>query len=448
MKIPMSPPDLKELVGRASADELVTAWGSRLTDAKGRYLHWDEMRHRAPPDGLTLEQWWLGTAFSRINSSRPVPLTDTGGEAFWFCNADAIQEMVHHIDQQASGQILSDQQVMNAQSSDRYLVSSLVEEAITSSLLEGAATTRAIAKDLLRSGRRPVDTAERMIVNNFEAMEAVRQLAESGEPLTPDAVLELHHIVTAETLEQATDAGALQGEDDERVAIVWDDGTVLHRPPPASDLPERLDALCRFANGETGDGFIHPVVQAIVLHFQVGYDHPFADGNGRVARALFYWSLLRHGYWLAQYLSISAVLRRAPAQYARSYLYVETDGNDLTYFILHQLRVIAQALDGLRDYLARKATEVREVEVLLRGNVPLNYRQTVAVNAALRDRDRSFTIKAHARFHQVTIQSARTDLLGLEELGLFEKQKVGKRFVFTPAANLTDRLRTLSAGSD
>lgn len=445
MKIPLSPPVLADLMQQVAPEELVSLVGSaHPVDAKGRYLHWDQMRHRKPPENLTLERWWTGTALSRRVSSRSVPLLSIAGSPFRFSNVDQIQEMVHRIDQQASGHILADQQVMNPQSSDRYLVSSLVEEAITSSLLEGAATTRRIAKELLQSGRRPVDKAERMIVNNFMAMEATRRLAEGGGRLTPDDVLELHGIVASGTLEYEADVGHLQTSDDERVAIVWDDGTVLHRPPPAVELPERLKSLCRFANEEFGEGFIHPVVRAIVLHFWIGYDHPFADGNGRVARALFYWAMLKHGYWLAQYLSISSILRKAPAQYARSYLYVETDDNDLTYFIIHQLQVIERAIEGLRDYLSRKAAEVHEVESLLRGNVPLNHRQVVVVGNALRDAQQTFTIKAHAQFQRVAIQSARTDLLGLEELGLFGKRRIGKRFVFTPAADLAKRLRALA----
>ena len=445
MKVPLSPPDIASLLSDARAEDLVALVASaRPVDAKGRYLHWDEMRHRQPPEELTTEQWWLGTALSRQVSSRSLPLSSIDGSPFRFSNVDQIQEMVHRIDQQASGQILTDQQVMNRQSSDRYLVSSLEEEAITSSLLEGAATTRRIAKELLRSGRRPADRGERMIVNNYAAMEAARRLAEDHAPLTPEDVLDLHRIVASGTLDSEADAGHLQGVEDERAAIVWDDGTILHRPPPASELPERLANLCRFANEELGEGFLHPVVRAIVLHFWMGYDHPFADGNGRVARALFYWAMLRHGYWLAQYLSISSILRRAPAQYARSYLHVETDNNDLTYFIIHQLRVIERAIDSLRDYLKRKAVEVREVESLLRGDMPLNHRQIAVVGNALRDTQQSLTIKAHAQFQQVTIQSARTDLLGLEELGLFSKRRVGKRFVFTPERNLADRLRALA----
>lgn len=454
MRKPVPPPPLDELLQQAMTDEdgLLSAVGDmQPVDARGRYLHWDEVRHRTPPDGLTHERWWLGMALGRMAAARPLPLVSTDGAPFRFSNTDQIQELAHRIDQQASGQILSDEQVMTPRSSARYLVSSLEEESITSSLLEGAATTRRIATELLRSGRRPIDQGERMVLNNFNAMQAASELAEGGDPLTPDDVLELHRVVTADTLADEADVGRLQERDDQRVSVVWpswEGELILHEPPPVAELPGRLADLCRFANEETGEGFIHPVVRAIVLHFWIAYDHPFADGNGRVARALFYWSMLRHGYWLARYLSISSILRKAPARYARSFLHVETDANDMTYFIVHQLHVIERAIVELRQYLARKTGEVREVESLLRGGAPLNHRQIVAVSDAIRGARRESTIKEHARRHRVVTQSARTDLLGLEALGLFTRRRAGKRFVFTARSDLAERLRALADSRD
>ena len=61
-----------------------------------------------------------------------------------------------------------------------------------------------------------------------------------------------------------------------------------------------------------------------------GYDHYFADGNGRIARTSFYWSMLHHGYWLAEYLAISKILRAAPGRYGDSYQYTEDDGDCCT----------------------------------------------------------------------------------------------------------------------
>ena len=449
MKKPLSPPDLGRLVEEISAKspqrlyEVITS--GRPVDAKGRYLHWDQMRHRRPPEGLTLEQWWAGTAASRINQARTLPFEGTDGNLFRFTNIDRIQEMVHRIDQQASGRIQTDDIVANVGSRNRYLVSSLVEEAITSSLLEGAATTRRVAKELLRTGREPRDTSERMIFNNYLAMQRAEELASSSELLTPDHVLELHRIVTDGTLDES-EAGRLQQPGEDRVFVDWD-GELLHRPPPAEELPARLAQLCAFANGEAAEGFLHPVVRAVLLHFWIGYDHPFADGNGRTARALFYWSLLRSGYWLAQYISISSILRNALREYVLSYLHSETDSNDVTYFVIHQLEVLELAIEELRAHLVRRVSEVSEVERLLRGVSSLNHRQLAVIGEALRDPDAYFTIAGHERLHRVAYQSARTDLLGLEDLGVFRRVQSGKKFEFWPVDDFSGRLRALATES-
>ena len=236
MRKPLQPPDWLQLMAQY-ADEgperMIKVFSSgRAVDDKGRYLHWDQMRHRTPPDGLTLNEWWVGTAASRVKNARVLPFAGTDGNPFRFTNIDGVQEMVHRIDQQASGRIQTDRIVASVGSRDRYLVSSLVEEAITSSLLEGAATTRRVGKELLRTGREPRDTSERMILNNYLALQRAKELASSGEPLTPDHVLELHGIVTDGTLDDESEAGRLQQPGDKRVAIYWIDGQ-LSTPPSA-----------------------------------------------------------------------------------------------------------------------------------------------------------------------------------------------------------------------
>lgn len=443
MQMPHRAPESEDLFGGLESPEDFSRvlHSSKPVDSRGRYLHWDDMRNRTPPAGLTHNEWWLGTSFARSGISRELPLRSTDGVPFRFCNVDLIQEMVHRIDQQASGQILSEDVVTNLRSSDHYLVSSLAEEAITSSQLEGASTTRKAAKELLATGRRPRDRSEQMIVNNFQAMLFAQEL--EGHLLSPTEVLDLHRIVTENTLDDSADAGRLQTSADERVAVYWHDHTLLHRPPMAKELPDRLAAMCRFANGEPGDGFIHPVVRAIIVHLWLAYDHPFVDGNGRTARALFYWAMLHNRYWLAQYLSVSSILRKAPAQYVRSYLLSETGQYDVTYFVIYQLQVIERAIKSLHEYLSRKIAETREIERLLHGSRHLNSRQLLVVRDALRDAAEPFTIAAQARRHRVTYQSARTDLLGLEALGLLSKQAVGKKHVFRPMPDLNDRLRRL-----
>lgn len=277
-----------------------------------------------------------------------------------------------------------------------------------------------------------------MIFNNYRAMNTVRGWKD--EALTPDRVLQLHRMVTDGTLDNPDAAGRLQRPDEERVRV-FDraTGELRHTPPPAEQLPERLEAMCAFANDQPTEGFLHPVIRSILLHFWLAYDHPFEDGNGRTARAIFYWSMLKHGYWLTEFLSISTILNRAPGQYSRAFLYTETDGLDTTYFVLNQLKVICRAIDELHAYLARKARQVRETEKLLR-QADLNHRQVALLSHALRHPDAEYTFRSHQMSHGVVYQSARTDLLDLAQRDLLERRTVGQRFVFRPVSDLAERL--------
>jgi Fic family protein len=215
---------------------------------------------------------------------------------------------------------------------------------------------------------------------------------------------------------------------------------VIHTPPPAGELESRLAAMCKFANGAEQKGFLHPLLRAVILHFWLAYDHPFVDGNGRTARALFYWSMLSNGYWLTEFISISRILRKAPVKYPRSFLHSETDGNDVTYFVIYQLSVIQRAIKDLYLYLEIKAKELRQTERLLRGSQDLNHRQVALLSHALKHPDFRYTIRSHQGSHGVVYQTARSDLLDLARRGLLEQRRAGRGFVFYRADDLAEKI--------
>ena len=446
MKIPLAPPDYNHL-GRSvvgtGAEHLRRLLSASIGPAPGEhYLHWDELRHRTPPADLSHADWWFAIKSARRLLYKSLPLQDKADRPFRFVLADPILSQLHRIDRDASGQIRLEAPIANSETRDTHLVSSLVEEAITSSQLEGASTTRQVAKEMLRQGRRPRDKSEQMIFNNFQAMRSISERIRG--PLTPEAILDLHRVLTLDTLDDPSAAGRPR-HPHERIEVVdHRDNRILHLPPAAHELPKRLALLCRFANEADSEPFVHPIIRAILLHFALAYDHPFVDGNGRVARALFYWSALSHGYWLLEFISISRVLKQAPAQYNRSYLFTETDDSDVTYFIIHQLTVIAEAIAALQAYLRRKAEELRVTESLLRvsemSQAALNHRQLALIRHALGHPGAHYTIEGHRRSHEVVYQTARTDLLGLAELGILVKRKMGRSFVFLTSASLQSRL--------
>ena len=441
MKIPLSPKPFLALMQELTNLEKILGITALVN---GRYLHWDQIRHREPPEGLTHEEWWTGVRLARTGLLKAVPLVDKQNRALQFAMPDPIQRSIHNIDRLAAGNVEMPLPIVSEGQRDRYLVSSLIEEAITSSQLEGASTTQDVAKAMLRSGRAPRDRSEQMILNNYRVMQDIRDLKE--EPMTPDLLMRMHRIVTLDTLDDPGGAGRLRLPNEDIKVVDHKSQIVLHEPPAAKTLPGRLQRLCDFANRhESEEPFVHPLIKAILLHFMLGYDHPFVDGNGRTARALFYWSLARAGYWLMEYVSISRLLKEAPAQYARSYLYTETDENDATYFIDHQLGVIEKAIAALHDYLARKASEQASAEAILRHapklSEQLNHRQVALLSHALRHPEHAYTVASHERSHRVTPQTSRTDLQYLANLGLLDKSKRGRAFVFYAPNDLRERIQ-------
>jgi Fic family protein len=445
MRKPKPPPSVHDLLGRLSGPDDASFFERILTvsaSATGsRYLPWDELRHRSPPEGLTSEEWWLGTKLARGGMRRDLQLTDKDGRNFTYALADEVLRGIETVDRHTSGRTgVPDSVDHDAPARDRYLISSLMEEAITSSQLEGATTTRRVAADMLRAGRKPRTRHERMIVNNYAGMLRIREIRD--RPLTPALIVELHRIITDGTLDDPGESGRIQLPGEDRVVVQDTEGNNLHVPPPAEELTTRLRVLCEFANGTSDVAYVLPVVRAIVLHFMLAYDHPFIDGNGRTARLLFYWSMLSQGYWLAEFLPISRLLARAPAQYARSFLYSEQDDSDLTYFILHQLGIIQRADSDLHEYLARKDSETRQFGLVLASMARrFNHRQIVLLENAVKNPQARYTVASHARSHDIVPQTARTDLQSLEGQGLLTKVASGRGYAWIPAADLDRRLR-------
>lgn len=441
MRIPLTPPSFQKLSGELTDTQrwLEIMKGVRDPMVEGRYLHWDDLRFRQPPAGLTLREWWLGIKLLRQAAYRTIPLRAVAGNSFHFTGPDLVTDLLHQIDRGGGTFVEIPEQVTNAEQRDRYVVRSLMEEAITSSQLEGAATTREVAKKMLAEGRKPRDRSERMIVNNFVTMR--RMLDLKDKPLTPDMVFQIHREISQDTLDIPDGAGRFR-RSEEKVEVSDEiEGTVFHTPPPAAELPARLRAMCDFANGKTPDHFVHPVIRGIILHFWLAYDHPFVDGNGRTARALFYWQMLHAGYWLFEFISISQFLRKAPVQYGTAFLHTETDENDLTYFVIHQAEVIRRALKELHEYVARKSSETRACLDALQKHPELNHRQQALVAHALRHPGFVYNIAAHGARQAVVYQTARTDLLNLAKSNLLEQRKAGRTLIFVAPKDLATRLR-------
>jgi Fic family protein len=402
------------------------------------YLYWDRFKYRPFPESIKPHIAWFALKLNRSASTKTVPLKWSEDRLFSYWLPDIALQALHLIDQNASGNILVDVPHVQKKEKEHYLMSSLIEEAIASSMIEGAATTRKKAKEMLKKRRKPRDKAEQMILNNYLTILKIKELI--NEPLTPQLLMHIQELITKDTLEEAAYEGRFRKEGDDQIEIVDGSGQVLHSPPPALELPELINQLCDFANSEKEEEFVHPVLKAIIMHFWLAFIHPFMDGNGRTARALFYWYLLKKDYWLFEYLSISRIILKAPAQYYRAFLYSEIDDGDMTYFIRFHLRAINLAIKELKNHLARKQKQAVATTRRLVSHPDLNYRQKGLLTHALSHPDAQYTPQSHMQSHGVVYETARSDLLGLVKKGFFDKFKSGKGFIFIPVEGLEEKI--------
>jgi len=445
MRFPQRPPG--ESPTFSPEDWLATLRHFRPDLEDGRYLHWDELRRLRPPSGLDHHRWWFATTFGRVAKRTIVPgLRDKQGEPFWFCSVDALARATHELDRRdASRAFLEALGDEVARTEHRF--DQLVEEAISSSLIEGARiTTRAAAKAMIRDEREPTSHGERMIRNNFLAMTRLLELVD--EELTIDHLLEIHAILGRDALDVASAEGRFRTASETVHVVDSVSGEIWHDPPAAAELGVRMGALLAFANGrEATDAFIHPLLRAMILHFWLAYVHPFVDGNGRMARALFYWQMLRSGYDFARYLSISGPIDRSKRAYYMAFAHSETSGGDLTYFVLNQLQVLNAATNDLTAHLAERGRQMRAISVAITASESLTHRQRAALETLVRDPQEGLVVKGHAHAHGVTYLTARKDLQDLEREGLVRRVRVGRTDRYFAAIDLVARVRDVRGGS-
>lgn len=425
MKIPQSPPSIKETAEiLGSMNFNMETLMPHLEIVNREYLHWDELRVDDRFKEVNLKQLWALARFSRDLNRRLIKLN---GTLLQYVQTPYIEKTLHDLDVRVGGKVYLDERLQNQNMQKKYLVNSLMEEAIASSQLEGAVTSRTVAKRMLRENRKPRNHSEQMIVNNYMTMRHIKEHAEPNQKLTIELMQEIHKLISKDTLEDKAHEGVFRATDD--VKVFSHDGEIVHDPPGWKNIDALLKEVCDFSNNEPDKYYLNPIVKAIVLHYLMGYIHPFYDGNGRTARALFYWYLITRSYNYVEYVAVSTAIKNAPSKYARAYLYSETDGSDVTYFVKFNLRAIDIAVSSFEKYMEKTGQENVKILETIRQNPKLNFRQAdILVN--LNKTGKAVTISEMQERYSVTYQTARADLLGLTKQKYLQKFSKGKEFIF------------------
>jgi len=382
------------------------------------YLYWDKVKYMAPK-GVDKQVLWQAVKIQRRLKAQEIQF---GNCVFHFTITKDMLALLHDFDMNLGGS-LGTKSIIPATDKSYYLISSIMEEAIASSQMEGASTTRRIAKDMLRKQLKPNNKSQQMIANNYETINQISKGADKEFSL--EGILDIHRTISNKTLDNAEDEGVFRRNDD---VLVVDGitGFVAHTPPSYKEIDKMILDLCDFANRESCDNFIHPIIKAVIIHFVLAYIHPFVDGNGRTARSLFYWYMIKKGYWLTEYLSISRIIYTNKKAYEKAFLYTENDSNDLSYFIQYHLEVMKKAFEELKKYLQRKIDEQQNI-FRFEGISHINERQRYVLQAISDSKRVLFTPKELATQFDVSAKSARTDLQELVKMGYMTATYLNKR---------------------
>lgn len=430
MRLPEKAPSDEETHKLLSGQDYrknITELKPYLNIINSEYLHWDQLPMRFKDKNFspkTLLVLWSYAKLVRELNTRPIKLN---GTTLHYVATPQIEKSLHDLDMRLGGKFDFESEIPSVELRKKYLVNSLMEEAIASSQLEGAVTSRMAAKQMLMENRKPRNHSEQMILNNYITMMYIKENTQPNQPLTLELIKEIHKRITKDTLEKKEYEGAFRT--DNEVKVFSQEGQIVHNPPDYSNINKLLEQVCSFANSEPTDFYLHPFVKAIIIHYMIGYVHPFNDGNGRTARALFYWYLISQKYNWLEYVAVSTAIKKAPSQYTWAYLYSESDNNDITYFVIFNLRRLDIALSLFEEYIRKKRSENFKIFETIKSNPNLNFRQAdVIINMS--KNERPITLNEMQKRYNITYQTARTDLLGLVRLGYLHKYAKGKRFIF------------------
>jgi Fic family protein len=400
-----------------------------------KYLYWDNVKYKAPA-GVDPATLWYAVKIKRNSMAKRVIL---GKSTFSFSVTGKMQELLHLLDFNLGG-TLGTQGIIPEKDKKFYLVNSIMEEAIASSQMEGASTTRKVAKDMLRKQLKPQNRGQQMIYNNYAT---IRYLVDNqSQNFSVELLKEIQRLITHKTLVNAEYEGRFRTTDD---IMVMDNitGEIAHTPPAHKEIEDWIAQLSDFINNDNEKFFIHPIIKGIIIHFMIAYIHPFVDGNGRTARSLFYWYMIKKGYWLTEYLSISRIIHRSKKKYETAFLYTENDENDLSYFIQYNLEAMYKAFEELKLYLERKIRE--QSDLLYFKEIPkINERQAQILKILTEKPKSIFTAKELISLFNVSVKTTRNDLQQLVSLGFMREININQRQLgYIKAENFEEKIEEI-----
>lgn len=180
------------------------------------------------------------------------------------------------------------------------------------------------------------------VKNAYAAYEKMDEI----DPYSIKSLKELHGIMTKYVVEESGDFR--QGEEG-----VFNGDECIFMCPPERFVPEQMDALFHWVKQAKKN--VHPLILSSVFHYEFVFIHPFADGNGRMAR-LWHTAILAQWKSVFAYIPIESQIEKFQNEYYDAIAKCHVQG-ETTLFIEFMLSQIDKILDEIVDDSAEYMTE-------------------------------------------------------------------------------------------
>ena len=183
------------------------------------------------------------------------------------------------------------------------------------------------------------------VKNAYSAYEKISEI----DPSSVKQLKEIHGIMTYLTVEES---GVFRKGDE---GVFSGDKCIFAAPPPYM-VPELMKNLLSWV--KKNEGKVHPLIMAAVFHYEFVFIHPFADGNGRMARL---WQTVILYRWRSvfEYIPLESQIERFQDQYYDAIAQCNEVGNS-DIFIEFMLDMIDQVLDNVIAQINKANAETSE----------------------------------------------------------------------------------------
>ena len=207
------------------------------------------------------------------------------------------------------------------------------------------------------------------VLNYLEALEKIPEFAER-KPFKLTDLLELHKLVTRDTLENPADEGSFRNQ---QVAVVnRATGQIIFMPPPTDQVATLVEEYLEWFNSEEVDE-IDPVLEAGLAHYELVRIHPFVDGNGRTARVMASIVLFKRAFDIKRFFALDDYYDQDRRAYYTALKTVDQDRLDLTGWLEYFTEGVAVSLKAVEDKVIGLSQDIKFLKQ--RGQIALTERQ-------------------------------------------------------------------------